>query len=91
MWTPFPQYLWNLFESESESDNRNMPSDRRFLSRSTKSHSCFLLQFYAMATAVTDHQLTIGGVKVQFPVKPYPSQLSMMDKVKRMLTILIRI
>ena len=34
-----------------------------------------------MATVATDHLLTIGGVKVQFPVKPYPSQLSMMDKV----------
>ena len=34
-----------------------------------------------MATASTDHVLTIGGVKVHFPVKPYPSQLSMMDKV----------
>lgn len=24
---------------------------------------------------------TIGGVKVEFPVKAYPSQISMMDKV----------
>lgn len=24
---------------------------------------------------------TIGGVKVDFPVKAYPSQISMMDKV----------
>ena len=24
---------------------------------------------------------TIGGVKVEFPVKAYPSQVSMMDKV----------
>lgn len=24
---------------------------------------------------------TIGGVKIEMPVKPYPSQVSMMDKV----------
>lgn len=25
--------------------------------------------------------LTIGGVKIDMPVKPYPSQVAMMDKV----------
>lgn len=31
-----------------------------------------------MTTSVT---YTIGGVKVEFPAKAYPSQVSMMDKV----------
>lgn len=30
---------------------------------------------------------TIGGVKIQMPVKPYPSQVSMMDKVAIILTM----
>jgi Fanconi anemia group J protein len=28
-------------------------------------------------------EITIGGVKVQFPNRPYPSQISMMDKIIR--------
>ena len=27
------------------------------------------------------HEVMIGGVKLKFPNKPYPSQMSMMDKV----------
>lgn len=30
---------------------------------------------------------TIGGVKIEMPVKPYPSQVSMMDKVINLTTI----
>ena len=29
--------------------------------------------------------LMIGGVKIRFPFKPYPSQISMMDKVSFLL------
>ena len=39
----------------------------------------------AAGPGATGQVLTIGGVKVQFPVKPYPSQLSMMDKVRSLL------
>lgn len=28
-------------------------------------------------------QITIGGVKLKFPKKPYPCQISMMDKIIR--------
>lgn len=28
-----------------------------------------------------DHELMIGGIKLKFPNKPYPSQISMMDKI----------
>lgn len=32
-------------------------------------------------TMDTTNMYTIGGVKVQFPVKPYPSQMAMMAQV----------
>jgi len=34
------------------------------------------------------YMYTIGGVKIEMPVKPYPSQISMMDKVNITLVLL---
>lgn len=31
---------------------------------------------------------TIGGVKIEMPVRPYPSQVSMMDKVNFVITLM---
>lgn len=37
--------------------------------------------FNAESIVQPSYTYTIGGVKIEMPVKPYPSQISMMDKV----------
>jgi hypothetical protein len=32
-------------------------------------------------------EVTIGGIKVKFPNNPYPSQISMMDKVGHIMNV----
>ena len=44
-------------------------------------HRFFTFPAMASSQSSVGHSYTIGGVKVQFPCKAYPSQLSMMDKV----------